>query len=189
MRLADRSLNTNSGEGVRAGARSIKATWNAAWGAIGVSRSAGNLSTSGITAFRFSVFNAASTAKNMCFFTQNAAGTQSTRVNFTVPAGQWIDRNITLAQLGNPTQFSTAFVLDQSNSAYTVYVDDIRYVGGSDGLRVAPPQPVSNTSRLPAMPAYPLPYKFSPVRSFDVNFSKCDLIGRQTKSTSVDVLS
>jgi len=128
---------------VHAGTASIAVSFNGAWGALSL-RAPAAVSTSGYTAVTFWVHGGSSGTRSLIAnIYQTDAGSMSTNVAFSAPAGVWTPITLTISALGNPTAIARINIQDNSGTVQpTFYVDDMRLAG------TAVPLPVDGTIRI-----------------------------------------
>lgn len=110
---------------VKRGTNSIKQAYSTAWGAFRTSKNNPALALAGYTGIKFSIYaGAGSLNKKIKIYLNALSGSGYT---FTITqTGQWIDFEVPLFNLGNPTTLN-AFVLQEFSGAVQgdVFVDDI----------------------------------------------------------------
>lgn len=107
---------------VRGGANAIKVTYGGSWGG-GPQFGEGNLATTGATKFAFSMYGGEGTGgKQVKLLLKTPEGEKEAFIN--VVEGEWIDVEIPLSELGDPTAITELFFQDADFSG-VVYFDHI----------------------------------------------------------------
>jgi hypothetical protein len=105
-------------------------------------RTATPVNTAGYTSLAFWAYGGAGDTA-MTIYTQSAdIEGESTTVERTAPAGQWTQINVTLAELGNPTQIARVNIQSNAEEAQPrFYLDDLRLVAAAAGPTFPDPTP------------------------------------------------
>lgn len=116
----------NNASPVRVGTKSVKVTYNASAYGSPMQLGGANVSLSGYTHFKISIYSTAEAAGNkiLIVFNKNEAG--GGQVELTLgPAGQWTDFSIPLSSFTGVTSLVELWVKENQGKAYTMYVDEM----------------------------------------------------------------
>jgi hypothetical protein len=129
----DSAVNLANTAVVQQGAAAAAVTYQAAYAGFSL-RAPSPISTSGYTAIAFGVYGAAGGSQLELVTQATDSGSAGTAYALTAPAGVWTSVTVPLTALGSPAAIARINLQDASGAAQpTIYVDNMRLVGGSGG--------------------------------------------------------
>ncbi|SHH60830.1 IPT/TIG domain-containing protein [Chryseolinea serpens] len=108
------------------GDKSMKITYDGAWGGSQSHPSNTFVLVNNYTAVKLSIFGGAgTTGKNVMLFIKDNDGVVGTQKSLAITEGVWTDYTIPLTELGSPSTINEFVFQDQGGAPYVIFIDDI----------------------------------------------------------------